>query len=75
MVVVGSDLAARALVEKNTSGSIKAAAISAPNPSRPILVELSIPRGDTLSLGSYPRDWPADLSARRRSGRSTRCIL
>jgi 3',5'-cyclic-AMP phosphodiesterase len=29
-----------------------------------ISVELSIPGGEGLSLGSYPRDWPADLSAR-----------
>jgi Icc protein len=31
---------------------------------RRISVELSVPGGDSMSLGSYPRDWPADLSAR-----------
>ena len=29
-----------------------------------ISVELCIPGGDRQSLGSYPRDWPAELSAR-----------
>src|SRR5919106_1258806 len=29
-----------------------------------ISVELCIPGGDWQSLGSYPRDWPAELSAR-----------
>jgi 3',5'-cyclic-AMP phosphodiesterase len=29
-----------------------------------ILVELCIPGGEQQSLGSYPRDWPAELSAR-----------
>jgi 3',5'-cyclic-AMP phosphodiesterase len=31
---------------------------------RRISVELSIPGGESLSLGNYPRDWPEDLSAR-----------
>jgi 3',5'-cyclic-AMP phosphodiesterase len=29
-----------------------------------IAVELFVPGGGSLSLGSYPRDWPTDLSAR-----------
>lgn len=29
-----------------------------------IAVQLCIPGGDRRSLGNYPRDWPADLSAR-----------
>jgi hypothetical protein len=29
-----------------------------------ISVELRIPGGDRQSLGDYPRDWPAELSAR-----------
>jgi 3',5'-cyclic-AMP phosphodiesterase len=29
-----------------------------------ISIELRIPGGETRSLGDYPRDWPADLSAR-----------
>jgi hypothetical protein len=29
-----------------------------------ISVELHIPGGGRQSLGDYPRDWPADLSAR-----------
>lgn len=30
-----------------------------------IAVELRVPGGDGQSLGEYPRDWPADLSARQ----------
>ncbi len=63
-------LAGMLLVHSGTVSTLRTRAFTSPaynlirsNAGR-ISVELRVPGGDTRSLGEYPRDWPAELSAR-----------
>jgi Icc protein len=63
-------LAGMLLIHSGTVSTLRTRAFTSPaynlirSDAGRISVELRVPGADTTSLGEYPRDWPAELSAR-----------